>query len=331
MEKNRIDYIDIAKGIGMLCVILGHLSVSGINMVVFTFHMPLFFIISGYFFKKQDMETLVCTKFLQLMVPYLLTCLGFLILSVLRDCLLGHTGAIGYNLFMWLYAASYGSGGSYAYPFSIKAIGAIWFLFAMFWSLIIYNCIMDRKGCTLWVLLLALAGYFSAKYVWLPWSIQSAMLALVFVHAGHCFRKRKELITSCRFWTVFALFLWLLCMYVDKGRFYMVQNYSENLVVDVIGGIAGTWLVICLGKGLERIPLLSGALGWFGRNSLAVLCLHLTELTFIPWETLWEYMGVTDALLAGVLTVAGKLLWCIVGILAMGRIPALAAGFRLAK
>ena len=40
MEKNRIIYFDIAKGIGMLCVILGHLSLSAINMVVFTKSFP---------------------------------------------------------------------------------------------------------------------------------------------------------------------------------------------------------------------------------------------------------------------------------------------------
>ena len=173
MEKNRVNYFDIAKGIGMVCVILEHLSLSAVNMVVFTFHMPLFFIISGYFLKKQDMKLLVRKKFRQLLIPYFLTCLAIVGLSAAKDFLLGRTDELAQNALLWCYAGFYGSGNSYSHPFYVKAIGAI------------YNGIMDRKGCSVWVLVLSLAGYFSAKYIYLPWSIQSAMLALVFIHVGH--------------------------------------------------------------------------------------------------------------------------------------------------
>lgn len=283
MEKNRINYFDIAKGIGMLCVILGHLSVSGINMIVFTFHMPLFFIISGYFLKKHDTKVLIHKKARQLLVPYLLTCMAIMILSALKDLLLGRTEEMFHNLLLWAYAGFYGSGNPYSQPFYVKPIGAIWFLLAMFWSVIIYNSIMNRKYCSVWVLVLALVGYLSVRYIYLPWSIQSALLALVFVHAGHWFRiKNLSLAPHNISGTAAVFFLWLLCMYVDKGRFYIVGNYSQNLVIDIIGGISGTSLVLFLSQCMERIPLISSGLRWFGRNSLAVLCLHLIELTCIP-------------------------------------------------
>lgn len=41
-EKNRVQYFDIARGIAMICIILGHLNNSLINRVVFTFHVPIF-------------------------------------------------------------------------------------------------------------------------------------------------------------------------------------------------------------------------------------------------------------------------------------------------
>ena len=131
MEKNRIIYFDIAKGIGMLCVILGHLSLSAINMVVFTFHMPLFFIISGYFMKKQDTRLVIHKKFRQLLIPYFLTCLAIAGVSIVKDLLLGRTDELAHNLLLWCYAGFYGSGNPYSHPFYVKAIGAIWFLF---WS-----------------------------------------------------------------------------------------------------------------------------------------------------------------------------------------------------
>lgn len=331
MEKNRIRHFDIAKGIGMLCVILGHLSVSGINMVVFTFHMPLFFIISGYFLKKQDPKLIIHKKFRQLLIPYILTCLAIAGLSMAKDFLLGRTDALVHNVLLWCYAGFYGSGNPYSHPFYVKAIGAIWFLFAMFWSIVIYNGIMDWKGCSVWVLILALTGYFSAKYIYLPWSIQSGMLALVFIHVGHYFRIKQLSLSPHPAWTASALFLWLLCMYIDKGRFYIVGNYSQNLVIDILGGIAGTFVVLIFSQGIERLPLISSGFQWFGRNSLAILCLHLVELTFIPWKPLLEHMGITNIFLIGGLTVAGKLLWCTTGVLVMAKIPMLSIAFGISQ
>ena len=52
-EKNRVQYFDIARGIAMICIILGHLNNSLINRVVFTFHVPIFFFISGYFMNSK--------------------------------------------------------------------------------------------------------------------------------------------------------------------------------------------------------------------------------------------------------------------------------------
>lgn len=46
--KERIEYFDIAKGILILCVVIGHVFDRGvINQYVYSFHVPAFFIISG--------------------------------------------------------------------------------------------------------------------------------------------------------------------------------------------------------------------------------------------------------------------------------------------
>ncbi|WP_207662353.1 acyltransferase family protein [Coprococcus comes] len=51
LENKRLQYIDIAKGIAMICIILGHMGNANINRVVFTFHVPIFFFITGYFIR----------------------------------------------------------------------------------------------------------------------------------------------------------------------------------------------------------------------------------------------------------------------------------------
>lgn len=46
--SNRIEEVDISKGIGMVLVITGHLCVSAsLRNFIYSFHMPLFFILSG--------------------------------------------------------------------------------------------------------------------------------------------------------------------------------------------------------------------------------------------------------------------------------------------
>ena len=49
----RNKMLDIAKGIAMISIILGHLSVWRINCVVFTYHIPIFYLITGYFLFLQ--------------------------------------------------------------------------------------------------------------------------------------------------------------------------------------------------------------------------------------------------------------------------------------
>lgn len=54
MERNRA--IDITKGIAILSVMLGHTSglPHCVYAVICSFHIPLFFIVSGYFAKPRE-------------------------------------------------------------------------------------------------------------------------------------------------------------------------------------------------------------------------------------------------------------------------------------
>lgn len=52
--QKRIGYIDIARGIAIILMIIGHVIGQGKNKnFIFSFHMPLFIIISGIFFKEK--------------------------------------------------------------------------------------------------------------------------------------------------------------------------------------------------------------------------------------------------------------------------------------
>lgn len=60
-NENRIDWVDISKGLGIILVIIGHCVYLGglIHNWIFSFHMPLFFILSGIFIRKIKLNSFI--------------------------------------------------------------------------------------------------------------------------------------------------------------------------------------------------------------------------------------------------------------------------------
>lgn len=57
VEKRHYDFLDAMKGMGILLVVLGHVSlIEPLNTVIYAFHMPLFFFISGFLFFSSRKE-----------------------------------------------------------------------------------------------------------------------------------------------------------------------------------------------------------------------------------------------------------------------------------
>ena len=73
--KKRLDYIDIAKALGMLIIMWGHIAVSKSVTFVYAFHIPLFFFLSGMVFvqdKYPDFKSFVKRRIQTLIIPYII-------------------------------------------------------------------------------------------------------------------------------------------------------------------------------------------------------------------------------------------------------------------
>ncbi len=94
MEKERLRSLDIAKGIAIILVVIGHAipdattkqgissgSLALLHSLIYGFHMPLFFLISGYFVNTlstaSSRGTQIWKKFQRLMVPYIFVGLAY--------------------------------------------------------------------------------------------------------------------------------------------------------------------------------------------------------------------------------------------------------------
>ncbi len=78
MDKKRLTWVDITKGLLMILVVVGHYPGQldfPLGKYIYWFHMPAFFLLSGLFFKpvleKGKSREAIYKRFMQLIVPYL--------------------------------------------------------------------------------------------------------------------------------------------------------------------------------------------------------------------------------------------------------------------
>lgn len=73
-NKFRLKWLDIAKGIAIILMVIGHTSIpSTLSRFIFAFHMPLFFIASGWTtnWAKLNFVGFVRRKFTSIMIPFI--------------------------------------------------------------------------------------------------------------------------------------------------------------------------------------------------------------------------------------------------------------------
>ena len=72
-ERQRLTWIDWCKCIAIFLVILGHLPLQEeFGHFIYLWHMPLFFMISGYLYKRSPLQDELKKCFYSILLPYLI-------------------------------------------------------------------------------------------------------------------------------------------------------------------------------------------------------------------------------------------------------------------
>lgn len=286
-NEMREKWIDNAKGIAILLVIIGHVSTSLEGLWNFGFvygiHLVMFFLLSGYTLKKKELtREFINQKFSRLMRPYFYTCFAIILTDIFNSYHQNHDGSIetithiiGRDLLRSFFAS-----GSYKTFGTIDLgmrIGAIWFLPAMFFAIMIFQLLLqhiaDDRFLGIFCGMIALAGYLTAKFLWLPFSIQSSMMACFFLWIGYEIKKKNLL--HCLKWHHYfiAQFLLLFGIYNGYCNVGFVKADIADLFLSIPVGLAGCLLIYLISK-----------TGWggvfenIGKISLTILCTHLYAL-----------------------------------------------------
>lgn len=148
MTEKRLDWVDVAKGIAMLSIVIGHVNGGIIGdtdlSFVYGYELSVFFVLAGYLLKIEPLTARYLEKkFKRLMVPYFFTCFFMMSFQIIRfdRTIMEVTSRIRY----WISISFFASGGvSNIGNISFEGfVGAIWFLPAMFFSLIIAQIVFN--------------------------------------------------------------------------------------------------------------------------------------------------------------------------------------------
>lgn len=237
MSCNRIHWIDWSKCLLMYLVVLAHYGNIGVSVdnLICHFHMPAFFIISGYLHKPLGVKNSFVKNIKRLLVPAVLfsvLCWGFYFLI---DILKQHPISFDNNVLKPLLGIV-----CYDKDIAEPQCGVIWFLEVLF----ICNVLLDvlikfghRSVIAFCLVSVAMTGVWSAMKIndfRLLFYVQRACISFPFVALGYYANRMAwmDRISKTRFWVLAIILVLYIIGVCYNGRvgIYSYQ-FGHNILV----------------------------------------------------------------------------------------------------
>lgn len=298
MNKKRLTYIDAAKAFGIILIVLGHVLKNGLlRQVIFSFHVPMFFFLSGItFHAKVDTSAFLVNKAKRILIPYfcfsIISICIYQVMGGIASKALGVDGNV--SVFQCLFGMLYGNSRNGFMQWNQP----LWFLPCLF------SLYLIEEGLELWIVsksknqnisrfIIAVSAtllvciYMILFYdIILPFSLEQAIMMLPFFEAGMLFAAY-----NLERWLqhLYFNFPWLLAIgsvislglctiLSSKNGFSQVRvlNVGKNplffLLCSVLGIICTTGLSVFAGRSSNFCHI--------GKRSLEILLLHKFPVLF---------------------------------------------------
>lgn len=273
VSQNRLDYIDIAKGIGILLVVFNHCAFIGttnciphITDISSSFYMPFFFFLSGYLYKLKPTKDFLYSRTKGLLIP----------------------DAIVHIINYFIAVAC----GVFSLDSETFKLSGFWFLEALFLVSIIYylfnlflvNVKFIKKKDNIDYILFA--GSVLMSVFGILWSVRfdvganrifNAFCGIFFYSLGHIFHKQELQIPNKYIENrLISLVLGVVLIIITSitaqyaGEISMAYNKYGNPILFLICSLAGTFGVFFISKAIKHSKVLS----FYGQNSLTILTTH---------------------------------------------------------
>lgn len=294
--QQRTKWIDMAKGIGIILVIIGHISLrpEWLNVFLCSFHMPLFFFLSGITYngeKHKQFKLLFIKKTQQLLIPYLIFAVVLWLWDVACNVfrVFGRSGNINdcfksfLGIFLQIRTTDYSIG--------------VWFIPCIFVTFILLFLItkLSKNRKVVYFILSVLAFIIGVLYCTkvnkpLPWGIDAAFVAVFFMAIGNMLRTylvgdesraSKPKLFMILFINLVLTILFAYLNFTVQGRTVgMWSNSYGNILFFLLGALSGILTIVSFSK-ILNIRFVTD----IGENSIFYYGIHIIILEALTFFT----------------------------------------------
>ena len=285
LNKNRIVYLDIVRALGIIFMIGGHVGLgSGFDVFIHSFHMPLFFVISGYLFKQVDRKSFPVFRFIfhkarYILLPYFVFGISVLLFLVLEKYIFFKT--LDFSPVLYFFWDNSHNG--------MYIVGAFWFLTALFWTESLFGLIykyLNNLLIFIFVLLIVIFGFLNKVFlhIVIPFSFAQGCVGLGFYYVGFMIQKKKISIkkiidkhkkTTLLF--VFMVFLMSCYLLVSNGKVNMREEEYGNVFIFFFVAISISCILIYFIRLISKFiknSYIEYFLSQIGCRSIIYLCFN---------------------------------------------------------
>ncbi|MCB2357842.1 acyltransferase family protein [Clostridium estertheticum] len=277
MEKKRLNWIDMAKGFAMILVMFGHAPILlPIQAEVYTFHVPLFFFMSGYLFsniKYNNFSAFLKKRIITIGIPYF--CFSFI--EYIYFFVFNNKQNVSplKSFIGTLIPLRYNNGTLHN--------GTLWFIACLFMCEMIFFLIVkwtknDKRKIITCLVVSAIIGGIYNTYIGkpLPWSFDVAFIAVVFYGIGYLIKGMENKVSklvSIKYLVVFLIINVIIghlnVLYMNARVDMSSIKYGNYFLFfgSAISGIMAS-LIFC------RLLPKSKLLIYIGKNSIIFFAFH---------------------------------------------------------
>lgn len=302
---DRDKSIDVLKGIGILFVIIAHMGDCPllIKAWIYSFHMPLFFFISGYLYndkyENMNLKEFIKIKSKKLLYPYMTISIFYIFYNFIIE---NNINILLKRIISTIYSAKI---------FDVNYVGAIWFITCLFSVESIFFIIKKYKENYIdkIILVIALIGGIYPKLIKfrLPFGLDIAFAGILFYYIGYKLKISKdkfEKVIKYRFLFLLSNIILMIINYnllkdtIFNGRVDMLYMNYGIFILFYISAISGILFFYCIYKNIK-----SKILVFIGKNSLMFMAFHLIILQYaiIFVNKLMQLIGYNNIVLNNIL------------------------------
>ncbi|NDV96332.1 hypothetical protein D0T84_15625 [Dysgonomonas sp. 521] len=286
-EKVRLHWIDYAKLIGVWLVAINHVNMDSPALIdwILSFHMPLFFMLSGFVDKgKASVSDTIKKSAKSLLIPYfwfyIISYVWWLVVTFRR-----HPELYSHDFMGGFVKPMIGMllGEGYHSAISTMINVPLWFLVGLFFCRVIFYLFLsfsrEKYYGLILVNILSLIVIFLRNHLQINifWSIDSAIMAIPFYTFGF-FMKRflDKMDPNVIYKVVLSVSLLIIGILLSRWNGFVdinTSNYGKNLFVYYINGLIGALAVIFFTRIFTNFK--SPLLIYLGKNTLILFAFHL--------------------------------------------------------